>query len=45
VVITKQALEATRTFTMLLAETKALLEHNVRLNLVGGRFPDGIGEH
>jgi hypothetical protein len=24
---------------------KALLEHNVKLNLVADRFPDGLGKH
>jgi uncharacterized protein YndB with AHSA1/START domain len=43
--ITKQALEATEAFTMVLAGAKALLEHNIRLNLVADRFPDGIVEH
>jgi hypothetical protein len=28
-----------------LAGLKALLEHNVRLNLVADRFPKGIAEH
>jgi len=28
-----------------LAGAKALLEHNIKLNLVSDRFPDGIGEH
>src|SRR5262245_52935345 len=38
----KQALGATEGFTFVLAGLKALLEHNVRLNLVPDRFPDGI---
>jgi hypothetical protein len=28
-----------------LAGLKALLEHNVRLNLVADRFPKGLEEH
>jgi hypothetical protein len=28
-----------------LAGLKALLEHDVRLNLVADRFPEGIEEH
>jgi uncharacterized protein YndB with AHSA1/START domain len=41
----KQALDSTEGFTFALAGLKALLEHNVRLNLVPDRFPDGIGKH
>jgi hypothetical protein len=29
----------------MLAGLKALLEHGVRLNLVGDRYPSGIDEH
>jgi hypothetical protein len=29
---------------MVLARAKALLEHNIRLNLVADRYPDGIAE-
>jgi hypothetical protein len=39
------ALDSTEGFAFVLAGAKALLEHNVRLNLVPDRFPDGIGEH
>jgi uncharacterized protein YndB with AHSA1/START domain len=35
----RQALDATEGFTFVLAGLKALLEHNVRLNLVADRFP------
>jgi len=39
------ALDATEGFAFVLAGAKALLEHNVRLNLVPDRFPDGMGNH
>jgi uncharacterized protein YndB with AHSA1/START domain len=38
------ALQATEGFAFVLAGAKALLEHNVQLNLVPDRFPDGIGK-
>ena len=37
--IVKQAIDSTEGFTLVLAGLKALLEHNVRLNLVADRFP------
>lgn len=40
----KQALDSTEGFTFVLAGLKALLEHNVRLNLVQDRHPDGLGK-
>ena len=40
----RQALDSTEGFTLVLAGLKALLEHNVRLNLVSDRFPDGPGK-
>ncbi len=40
--IVNQALDSTGGFTFMLAGLKALLEHNIRLNLVQDRFPDGI---
>jgi uncharacterized protein YndB with AHSA1/START domain len=40
----QEALDATGGFTWVLAGAKALLEHNVQLNLVRDRFPDGIGK-
>jgi uncharacterized protein YndB with AHSA1/START domain len=40
--IVKQALESTGGFTWVLAGLKALLEHNIRLNLVADRFPEGL---
>jgi uncharacterized protein YndB with AHSA1/START domain len=38
--IVKQALDSTQGFTLVLAGLKALLEHNIILNLVPDRFPD-----
>ena len=43
--LVKQATDSTQGFTLVLAGLKALLEHNVRLNLVGDRYPKGIEEH
>jgi uncharacterized protein YndB with AHSA1/START domain len=40
--VIRQALDSTEAFTMVLAGCKALLEHNIRLNLVADRFPAGI---
>jgi len=40
--IVKQAIGSTEGFTLVLAGLKAFLEHNVSLNLVADRFPDGI---
>jgi uncharacterized protein YndB with AHSA1/START domain len=39
----QQAIDSTQGFTFVLAGLKALLEHDVRLNLVQDRHPDGIG--
>jgi hypothetical protein len=41
--IVKQAIAATEGFAFVLAGAKALLEHDVILNLVPDRFPDGVG--
>lgn len=41
----QRALDSTEGFAFLLAGAKALLEHDVILNLVRDRFPDGIGKH
>jgi uncharacterized protein (TIGR02246 family) len=38
----QHALDATEGFAFVLAGAKALLEHNVQLNLVPDRFPDGL---
>lgn len=42
--LVKQAVDSTQGFTLVLAGLKALLEHNVRLNLVRDRYPKGV-EH
>lgn len=43
--LVKQATDSTQGFSLVLAGLKALLEHNVVLNLVADRFPKGIEEH
>jgi uncharacterized protein YndB with AHSA1/START domain len=43
--IVQQAIDSTEGFTLVLAGAKAFLEHNLILNLVRDRFPDGLGEH
>jgi uncharacterized protein YndB with AHSA1/START domain len=43
--LVKQATDSTQGFALVLAGLKALLEHDVRLNLVVDRFPEGIEEH
>jgi hypothetical protein len=43
--LVRQATDSTPRFWLVLAGLKALLEHNVRLNLVADRFPKGIEEH
>jgi len=40
--IVKQAINATEGFALVLAGLKALLENNIRLNLVRDRFPEGL---
>ncbi len=40
--IIKQVVESTEGFTLVLAGLKALLEHNIILNLVLDRFPDAL---
>jgi uncharacterized protein YndB with AHSA1/START domain len=40
--VVKQALDSTEGFALVLAGLKALLEHNIILNLVPDRFPDAI---
>jgi uncharacterized protein YndB with AHSA1/START domain len=40
--VVKQALDSTEGFAFVLAGAKALLEHDVRLNLVPDRFPEAI---
>ena len=43
--LVKFVADSTQGFTLVLAGLNALLEHGVRLNLVGDRFPKGIAEH
>ena len=43
--LVKQVTDSTQGFSLVLAGLKALLEHNVRLNLVADRYPKGIDEH
>ena len=43
--LVKQATDSTQGITLVLAGLKALLEHNIRLNLVADRYPKGVEEH
>src|SRR3954463_14871180 len=43
--LVKQATDSTQGFSLVLAGLKALLEHNVSLNLVADRYPKGVEEH
>ena len=43
--LVKQVTDSTQGFTLVLAGLKAYLEHNIRLNLVADRYPEGIEEH
>ena len=43
--LVKQVADSTEGFTLVLAGLKALLEHNVRLNLVADRHPNGTDGH
>jgi uncharacterized protein YndB with AHSA1/START domain len=43
--LVKQVTDSTQGFSLVLAGLKALLEHDVRLNLVADRYPKGIEEH
>jgi uncharacterized protein YndB with AHSA1/START domain len=43
--LVKQVTDSTQGFSLVLAGLKALLEHNVRLNLVADRYPKGIAAH
>lgn len=42
--VVRQALHSTEGFSLVLAGAKALLEHNIRLNLVPDRFPAGLDQ-
>ena len=43
--LVKQVAASTQGFTLVLAGLKALLEHNIQLNLVADRYPEGINQH
>jgi uncharacterized protein YndB with AHSA1/START domain len=43
--LVKQVTASTQGFSLVLAGLKALLEHNVRLNLVADRYPKGVEDH
>jgi uncharacterized protein YndB with AHSA1/START domain len=43
--LVQQVTASTQGFTLVLAGLKALLEHNVRLNLVADRYPKGLEAH
>jgi len=43
--LVKRVTGSTQGFTLVLAGCKALLEHNVRLNLVADRYPRGIEQN
>ena len=43
--LVKQVAASTQGFTLVLAGLKALLEHNIQLNLVADRYPEGIEQH
>ena len=43
--LVQQATDSTQGFSLVLAGLKALLEHNIQLNLVADRYPKGIEEH
>jgi hypothetical protein len=40
--VVQQAIDATEGFTFVLAAAKAFLEHDIHLNLVRDRHPDGL---
>jgi uncharacterized protein YndB with AHSA1/START domain len=42
--VVKNAIDSMGGFTMVLCGLKALLEHNIILNLVADRFPEGVGK-
>ena len=43
--LVEQVTNSTQGFTLVLAGLKALLEHDVQLNLVADRYPKGIENH
>lgn len=42
--LVQQVADSTQGFTIVLAGLKALLEYDIRLNLVADRYPDGMEE-
>ena len=43
--LVKHVTDSTQGFTLVLAGLKTFLEHNIKLNLVADRYPEGIEEH
>ena len=43
--LVKFVADSTQGFELMLAGLKALLEHDVRLNLVADRYPKGVDDH
>ena len=43
--LVKQVTDSTQGFSLVLAGAKALLEHDIKLNLVADRYPKGIEKH
>lgn len=43
--LVKQVTDSTQGFSLVLAGLKALLEHDIELNLVRDRYPEGIEDH
>jgi uncharacterized protein YndB with AHSA1/START domain len=43
--LVKFVADSTQGFSLMLAGLKAWLEHGVRLNLVGDRYPKGVADH
>ncbi len=43
--LVQQVADSTQGFTLMLAGMKAFLEHDLRLNLVGDRYPKGLEQH
>jgi uncharacterized protein YndB with AHSA1/START domain len=43
--LVKYVADSTQGFSLMLAGLKAFLEHGVKLNLVGDRYPKGVDEH
>jgi uncharacterized protein YndB with AHSA1/START domain len=43
--LVKYVADSTQGFSLMLAGLKALLEHNVRLNLTADRYPKGVEAH